>query len=428
MKLGLSCTIGVCYTFHMTIGERYSPWTPAGIQWKWRWVELKRIYLDNAATSYPKAPGVGSTVQHFIDDIGANIQRSGYASAQSSEELVFETREKLARFFNFEQSENVVFTLNITQSLNFILKGLLQPGDHVIVSSLEHNAVMRPLTQLSQKGVGFSRAACNQDGQLDLADLVEKIKPNTKMVVLTHASNVSGSILPAADVGKICRERGLLFVLDTAQTAGVLDLDFEQLGLDVLAFTGHKGLLGPQGIGGFLIRDEVAEKMEPLISGGTGSLSEYEEVPPYLPDKFEAGTLNLPGICGLGTALDYLLHVGVAWIRERERELTKLLLEGFSVLKGAQIAGPLSLENRVAVVSVDFPGRDNAEVAYHLDKYYGIRTRCGLHCSPAAHKTLGTFPRGTVRFSPGHLTTKAEIEHTLTAVSRTLAELPYTPK
>lgn len=362
-------------------------------------------------------------MQCFIDQIGVNVQRSGYAAAQSSEELVFETREKLARLFNFGQPENVVFTMNITQSLNFVLKGLLQPGDHVIVSSLEHNAVMRPLTQLSQIGVEFSRAACDQNGQLDLADLAERIKPNTKMVVLTHASNVSGTILPAAEVGRLCRENDLLYVLDSAQTAGVLDLDFEGLGLDVLTFTGHKALLGPQGIGGFLIRDEVAKKMEPLISGGTGSLSEYEEVPPYLPDKFEAGTLNLPGICGLGTALDYLLQAGVAWVRERELELTKLLLEGFSVLKGAQIVGPLGLDNRVAVVSVDFPGRDNAEVAYHLDKYYGIRTRCGLHCSPAAHHTLGTFPRGTVRFSPGHFTTRSEIQETLSAVSKTLTEL-----
>ncbi|HKM43065.1 MAG TPA: aminotransferase class V-fold PLP-dependent enzyme, partial [Limnochordia bacterium] len=250
---------------------------------------MKRIYLDNAATSFPKAPGVGDAVKHFIDDIGDNVNRSGY-DALASDEMVFETREMLAQLFNFPTPENVVFTLNITYGLNFLLKGLLEPGDHVIVSSMEHNAVMRPLMQLQERGVEFSRLVCDEVGKLNANSLYPMIRPNTKMVVLTHASNVSGTILPVEEIGAICQERGLWFVLDTAQTAGILPVDFQSIKTDALTFTGHKGLLGPQGIGGFLLTQELAERMETLVSGGTGSLSEYEEVPPYLPDKFEAGT------------------------------------------------------------------------------------------------------------------------------------------
>lgn len=383
---------------------------------------MRRIYLDSAATSYPKAPGVGDAVKHFIDDIGDNVNRSGYHSL-ASDEMVFETREMVAKLFNFPSPENVIFTLNITYGLNFLLKGLLKQGDHVIVSSMEHNAVMRPLMQLQDCGVEFSRAACDEMGQLNADSLYHYIQPNTKMVVLTHASNVSGTILPVERIGAICREKGLLFIIDTAQTAGLLEIDFAMCKADALTFTGHKGLLGPQGIGGFLISPELAEKMETLISGGTGSLSEYEEVPPHLPDKFEPGTPNLPGIYGLNSSLRYLQRVGIANIREKELELAGILLEGLGTMQGLHIAGPTRTRERMAVVSVDFEKYDNAEMAYYLDKHHGIRTRCGLHCAPSAHKTLGTFPKGTVRFSPGHFNTRDDIERTLDAVQQGLKEL-----
>lgn len=388
---------------------------------------MKRIYLDNAATSYPKPPGLGDAVKHFIEDVGENVNRSGYDS-MVAEEIVFETREMLAELFNFPTPENVIFTLNITYGLNFLLKGILQAGDHVVVSSMEHNAVMRPLMQLADQGVELSRVTCDEEGMLDVEDLVQHIKQNTKMVVLTHASNVSGTILPIEQIGSICKEKGLLFVVDTAQTAGVLDIDFQRLKTDALAFTGHKGLLGPQGIGGFLISQKMAEQMTALVSGGTGSLSEYEEVPPYLPDKLEPGTPNLPGIYGLNEALRYLKEVGLDSIREKESQLAACLLEGLATMERVRIVGPKGIQGRMAVVSADFLGYDNAQVAYYIQKHHGIRTRCGLHCAPSAHKTLGTFPQGTVRFSPGHFNTKAEMKKTLSAISEALKELQSTPQ
>lgn len=386
---------------------------------------VKKIYLDNAATSFPKAPGVGDAVRHFIDQIGGNLNRSGY-DALTSDEMVFETREMLAHFFNFPTPENVIFTLNITYGLNFLLKGLLKPGDHVIVSSMEHNAVMRPLMQLQEQGVDFSRLVCDELGRLDANSLHTLVRPNTKMVVLTHASNVSGTILPVEEIGSICHEKGLWFILDTAQTAGVLPIDFQALKLDALTFTGHKGLLGPQGVGGFLLSEDLAQRMDTLVSGGTGSLSEYEEVPPYLPDKFEAGTPNLPGIYGLNQSLNYIKRVGLATIREKELILASYLLKGLDEMDGIRIVGPRDEKERMAVVSVDFEDCDNADIAYYLDKHHGIRTRCGLHCAPSAHKTLGTFPQGTVRFSPGHLNTIEEIETTLLAIDQGLRKLKNT--
>lgn len=388
---------------------------------------MKRIYLDNAATSYPKPPGLGDAVKHFIEDVGENVNRSGYDS-MVAEEIVFETREMLAELFNFPTPENVIFTLNITYGLNFLLKGILQAGDHVVVSSMEHNAVMRPLMQLADQGVELSRVTCDEEGMLDVENLVQHIKQNTKMVVLTHASNVSGTILPIEQIGSICKEKGLLFVVDTAQTAGVLDIDFQRLKTDALAFTGHKGLLGPQGIGGFLISQKMAEQMTALVSGGTGSLSEYEEVPPYLPDKLEPGTPNLPGIYGLNEALRYLKEVGLDSIKEKESQLAACLLEGLATMERVRIVGPKEIQGRMAVVSADFLGYDNAQVAYYIQKHHGIRTRCGLHCAPAAHKTLGTFPQGTVRFSPGHFNTKTEMKKTLSAISEALKELQSTPQ
>lgn len=386
---------------------------------------VKRIYLDNAATSYPKAPGLGDAMKHFVDDIGDNVNRSGYDSL-AADEMVFETREMVAALFNFPTPENVIFTLNITYGLNFALKGILRAGDHVIVSSMEHNAVMRPLGQLENQGIKFSRVACDEEGHLDVNSFDQHIQPNTKMVVLTHASNVAGTVLPIEQIGAICEKKGILFVIDTAQTAGLLDLDFERVKASALAFTGHKGLLGPQGIGGLLLSKQVAESMDALVSGGTGSLSEYEEVPPYLPDKFEAGTPNLPGIYGLRHALRYIDAIGLDAIREKEMQLAATLLDGLGDFKSARIAGPKGVNDRMAVVSVDFEGYDNAQVAYYLDKHHGIRTRCGLHCAPSAHKTLGTFPQGTVRLSPGHFNTQDEIHQTLSAIRTVLRELENT--
>lgn len=383
---------------------------------------MDMIYFNNAATSFPKAPGVADAIKYYLDNVGANINRGVYGSALTAEETVLETREALCSLFHFNKPQNVIFTLNITQSLNILLKGILQPNDHCIVSSMEHNAVMRPLNQLSEKGVGFTRVQADTKGFLNPLDLKKAIRDNTKVVVITHASNVCGSILPLKEVGNICREQGILFVVDSAQTAGSLDIDFEGFNIDALAFTGHKGLLGPQGIGGFIISKELAESMDPLISGGTGSLSEREEVPPYLPDKFEPGTPNIPGIYGLHAALKYLEKEGMENLHNKALDLTGLFLEGINNLDNIELIGEPGIKGRTSVVSLNFPTRDNGEIAYILDRSYGIMTRSGMHCAPAAHHTLGTFPHGTVRFSFSHSNTAQEIRYTLNCLNKLMKE------
>ncbi|MCR4441736.1 MAG: aminotransferase class V-fold PLP-dependent enzyme [Peptococcaceae bacterium] len=376
------------------------------------------IYLDNAATSFPKAPGVVEKMKNYLENVGCNIKRGSYASAFSAEEIVLETREKLCRLFNFPQPDNVVFTLNVTQALNFLIKGLLKPGDHCIVSSMEHNAVMRPLSQVAEMGVQFTRAACDRLGRLDPENITKAFRDNTKAVIIAHASNVCGTILPLEAVGAACRKNGAFFLVDAAQTAGTIEIDFQKSGLDALAFTGHKGLLGPQGTGGFIISDRLVPVLDTLISGGTGSLSDREEVPPFMPDKYEAGTPNIPGLFGLHAALSYLEKEGLESIRQTEFELTAQFLKEAGNLPKARCVGLEDPEGRTAVVSLDFPGKDNSEVAYELSKTYGIMTRSGMHCAPSAHKTLGTYPGGTVRFSFSHFNTRKEIALAIEALHK----------
>ena len=381
---------------------------------------MPQIYFDQAATSFPKAPGVGDAMKYYLENLGVNIHRGVYGSAISVEETVLETREALCRLFNFRWPENVIFTLNITYALNILLKGILKPGDHCVVSSLEHNAVMRPLFQLQKIGVTFTRAQADSEGFLELADIEKAVEENTKVIVLSHASNVCGSILPLEEVGKFCQSRGIYFIVDSAQTAGSLTIDMAKYNIDALAFTGHKGLLGPQGIGGFLVNKELAQEMEPLITGGTGSLSDREEFPPYLPDKFEAGTPNIPGIFGLQAALKYLEQQDMVELHEQALSLTERFINGVKNIAGIKLVGPQTMQNRTAVVSLDFPGKDNGIIAYHLDKEYGIMARSGLHCAPSAHQTLGTFPQGTLRFSFNHFNTVEQIDYALTALQRLL--------
>lgn len=381
---------------------------------------MKRVYLDNGATSYPKAPGVADAMMDYIVNIGCNINRGGYKSAYSAAEIVLDTRESLCKLFNHNNSKNVIFTQNITQSLNFIIKGFLKPGDHCIVTSMEHNAVMRPIVQLVKNGVEFSRIQCDSKGRLESRDLLKHIKNNTKAVIITHASNVCGTILPIKNIGKICKENGIKLVVDSAQTAGTINIDMESMYIDALAFTGHKGLLGPQGIGGFIITDEMSELMEPLVSGGTGSMSDSEEIPPFMPDKFECGTINIPGVFGLNAALNYIEKEGIDSIQKREMILTDLFIRGIKDIDKAMLIGIDGIVGRTAVISIDCINRDNAEVSYLLDKDYGIMTRCGLHCAPSAHKTLDTFPQGTVRFSFSHFNTENEVEYAIDALNNIL--------
>lgn len=376
------------------------------------------LYMDNGATSFPKAPGVAERVYEYLAHVGSSINRGAYHASYEAENIVFETRERLCDLFAFDRPENVVFTKNITESLNVLIKGLFHGGDHVIVSSMEHNAVMRPLNSPALTGVTYSRAACDEEGNLDLAHLESLIGPRTKGVVMTHASNVCGTILDLKAVGRLCKARGLCFVVDAAQTAGAVPVKMDELHADALAFTGHKSLLGPQGIGGFLIGDSLVSQVRPLIEGGTGSASETEEQPAWLPDKYEGGTPNVPGIYGLHAALGFLKERGITAIEEEERELTQYFLEQLMNMGHLCLVGKKSTLGRTAVISVDFPDRDNGEMAYRLASEYGIMTRSGLHCAPSAHKTLGTFPQGTVRFGLSPFMDQAQIQYAVDCINK----------
>lgn len=365
--------------------------------------------MDSGATSFPKAPGVAESVYEYLINIGANANRGAYVTSFEVENVIFETRELLCELFGFNKPENVVFTKNVTESLNALIKGLFKSGDHVIVSSMEHNAVMRPLSALEDGGVTFSRVLCKNDGSLDAKDLLPLIHSNTKGVVMTHASNVCGTILDLAEVGRICKEKDLWFIVDTAQTAGAIRVDFDELYADAIAFTGHKGLLGPQGIGGFLIRDDLSNELSTFIEGGTGSLSDGEIQPSYMPDKFEAGTLNVPGIYGLNASLKYIQEIGIQEIYEKEMLLMAGFLEKLMNMSHIEVVGKKGIEGRTGVVSINFKNEDNGEIAHRLASEFGVMTRSGMHCAPSAHKTLGTFPKGTVRFGLSHFLEEADI-------------------
>ena len=384
---------------------------------------MKDIYFDNSSTSFPKAPNVGRAMGEFIENGAFNINRGSYEGAYEAGSAVLDTREMLKDLFNCPNSKNVVFTPSVTYSLNFFIKGFLKPGDHVLVTSVEHNAVMRPLVQMEKLGVEFDAVPCDEEGGVTADDFRAYIKENTKAIITTHASNVCGTIIPIEEIGALCKEKGLVYVVDTAQTAGILNIDMQKANIDFLAFTGHKGLLGPQGIGGFIASDKLEGLIDPVISGGTGSLSDSEEIPDFLPDRFESGTLNLPGIIGLHQALVYLKEAGIDNMRNEKMEITKYFLDQVKEIDGVKVAGKKTVEGRLGVVSIDFEGFDNSIVSFYLSSKYKIMTRVGMHCAPRAHKTLKTFPQGTVRFSFSHFNTKEEVDVCIDAIKTILSDL-----
>ena len=377
---------------------------------------MERIYFDNASTSFPKAEGVAEAVYHYMKDCGCNINRGGYDEAYQAEEIVLRTRQQLTELFHGPDCRNVVFTRNITESLNVLLKGFLKAGDHVLVSAMEHNAVMRPLTQLTEQGVSFDRIPCGTDGTLDVSAMDRLLRENTRAVVMLHASNVCGTLMPIETVGAFCHAHGLRFILDTAQTAGVFPIDMEAMHIDALAFTGHKGLLGPQGIGGFLLQPDMVPLLQPLIAGGTGSISHEEQMPSFMPDRFEAGTMYLPGIMGLHAARCWLERETIDAVRSHELELTERFLSGALDIPWLRVVGRRNISGRAGVVSVVPENADPALVADALGREYGIMVRVGLHCAPHAHKTLGTFPTGTIRFSFGRWNTPQQVDRALSAL------------
>lgn len=384
---------------------------------------MRKIYMDNAATTFPKPSQVPEAVYRYMTEQGTNINRGSYGDACDVEMTVYETRELLTKIFNAESIRHVVFTRCVTESLNILMKGFLKSGDHVLVSAMEHNAVMRPLTQLLANGVVFTRIPCRIDGTLEVEKIPELVTARTKLIVMTHASNVCGTVLPIREVGTICRRLGLRFFLDAAQTAGVIPIDMEAMMIDALAFTGHKGLLAPQGIGGFILRPDFEKEIEPLVVGGTGSVSHLEEIPSFMPDRFEAGTQNLPGIVGLNAALKWLMKTGTENILDHELRLTDSFLTGLRALETdglIRVVGKRDLFDRVGVISIMTEKSDPAEIADRLDRDYGIMTRVGLHCAPSAHQTLRTYPTGTIRFSFGYWNTLDEVEIVLKALAEVL--------
>jgi len=374
------------------------------------------IYLDHAATSFPKAPGTTEAMVHYLTQVGASVNRGVYHSAQQAGLVCLSLRETLCELFHHDDPTCCLLTPGATWGINLVLRGLLKTGDHVLVSSMEHNAVMRPLRQLEAFGITFDRIPCDGDGYLDLSAMERLIRPNTRLVAIAHSSNVSGAVQDAAAIGRICRAHGVYFLLDGAQTGGHWPIDMQAMGISALALPGHKGLLGPQGIGALLLSRSLAETLSPVVTGGTGSASHTEYQPDYLPDKFEPGTPNLPGIYGLEAAVRFVASRGIEAFRKEEQELSRRFLDGLKDIDRIHLAGPWDHRDRTSVFSLDFPGQDNAEIAWRLETEFGILTRCGLHCAPSAHKTLGTFPHGTVRFSFGFGTTEHHIDSALEAI------------
>jgi cysteine desulfurase family protein len=383
----------------------------------------KMIYLDNAATSWPKPPQVKEAMNRFMEEVGANPGRSGHSLSVEAARVIYEARETLSVLFHVKDSSRVIFTLNATESINLALKGLLKYKDHVITSSMEHNSVMRPLRDLEKKGIALTVVPCFEDGTLDPREVEKKIQPNTRMIVLNHASNVTGTLLPIRETGRIARAHNLLFLVDAAQTAGAYPIDVGRDAIDLLAFTGHKSLFGPQGTGGLIIGARVKEQeMIPLKQGGTGSRSEFEEQPNFLPDRFESGTPNSVGIAGLLAGIQFVLDKSIEQIHQYETGLIEKLINGLKEFRRITLYGLENGMERMPTLSFTIANRSPSEVAFRLEREFGILCRPGLQCAPAAHRTIGTFPEGTVRFSLGYFNSDGELDQTLQAVSHLLQE------
>lgn len=375
------------------------------------------IYFDNAATSWPKPPVVTEAMVRCLNESCANPGRAGHRMANEAARIVYETREATSDLFNYADPLRVEFTSNVTEALNLALVGLLNPGDHVITGSLEHNSMMRPLRLLEKQGVELSVIACSGEGYFDPQEIAEAIRKNTVMVALNHASNVTGTIQPIAKIGHIARENGLLFLIDTAQSGGALDIDMERECIDLLGFTGHKSLYGPMGTGGLIIGNRVdLQRFKPIKTGGTGSRSSEEVQPEFLPDMFESGTLNVVGLAGLKAGIEWIKEKGIKSIRTHELSLTERLISGLQEISGVTVYGPRDASLQIATISFTIDKISPSEAGLILDEKYDILCRVGLHCSPSSHKTIGTFPNGTIRFGLGIFNTEEEVYTAINAI------------
>lgn len=382
-----------------------------------------KVYLDNASTTFPKPKVVADSIYNYLVNVGGNANRSNHQNALESNREIFTARERIAKFFNYDKIENVIFTNNITASLNTLIKGSLRVGDHVITSSIEHNSVIRPLIWCKENlNIEIDFVKANSNGFINPNDIENFIKSNTKLVVITHASNVVGTIQPIKEVGEICKKHGIFFIVDTAQSAGTVPIDFKEINASALAFTGHKSLLGPQGIGGFIIDDDLNEICKPLLQGGTGSLSHEIHQPNFMPDKFESGTLNIPGIVGLSNSIEFINKVGIQNIKEKNSKLYKKLLNGLLDIKSYNVYGDITGNKATTSLSFNLKGVDTSELSFYLESY-GISNRSGLHCAPMCHETIGTFPSGTVRLSISYFNTEEDIDYALSVLKKASEEL-----
>ena len=384
-----------------------------------------RIYLDNAATSFPKPPGVCDAADRYSRELGVAMGRGEYAQAIEVQGVVRRCRKLAAELIGAESPERVVFTFNGTDSLNLALHGLLGPGDHVVTSVMEHNSVLRPLRALQQRfGIAVTHVEADAAGRIDPANVRKALRPNTKLIALIHASNVTGTLQPIADFGEIARGARALFLVDAAQSAGHVPIDVRALPIDLLACPGHKGLLGPLGTGLLYIRPGVEERLHSVRQGGTGSKSEDDNQPDTLPDKYEPGNHNVPGLFGLEASLSWLDQRGIAAVRDHEQALTTRLIEALATVSGVRVYGPVAAGDRVGVVSITFRGFEPQDLAAILDENFGVQTRAGLHCAPGAHRAIGTFDGGgTLRLSTGPFTTEGDIDATVDALREIAANV-----
>ena len=376
---------------------------------------MQDIYLDNGATTFPKPESVYRAVDHFNREVGGSPGRSGHERALEAGREVLRAREALAALLGVADASRIIFTKNATEALNMVIRSVLKPGTHAIITSLEHNAVWRPLEALAERNdVAYDIVQCEGDGSLDLVRMREALRPNTSLIACIHASNVTGNLLPIEDVAEIAGERSIAVLVDAAQTAGRVELRPEELGIQYLAFTGHKELFGPQGTGGLFIAPGT--DIDPLHFGGTGSLSESPKQPEFLPDRCESGTTNGPGLAGLRAGIEFILKTGVTQIRRHEEELTTRLIEGLLAMDGLSVYGPHDWEKRVGIVSFNLDGLASPELASLLNERYHIAVRAGLHCAPLAHKTIGTLEEGTLRASFSYFNTNEDVDNLLQAL------------
>ena len=372
------------------------------------------IYLDNAATTFPKPESVYAKMDDCMRNYCANPGRSGHQMAMESARVVEETRDVIAKLFNIKNPMDVVYTFNATDSLNLAIKGFLKPGDHVVTTTMEHNSVLRPIMELEKIGVEHTFVQADEEGRIDPKDVEAAIKDNTKLLAIIHASNVTGTLIDIEAIGEIAQKHGITYLVDASQSAGIYDIDVDKMHIDMLAMPGHKGLLGPQGTGVLYVNNKI--RLQSQREGGTGSKSEEIIQPDLYPDKYESGTHNTPGIVGLGAGVEFLLETGLEKIRQHEEELSQHMIDEILKIDGVKLYGPKSAKERAAVIAVNVGDLDSGEVTFRLDREFGIATRSGIHCAPLAHKSIGTLKQGAVRFSLGYFTTMEEVDEAIKAL------------